>query len=187
MEAQKLQVKLFAKSEIDDVALVPVFHAWIREKVVEDELLIDVADYAHVPDGPGIVIIGHQADYYVDRDGGRQGLTYSRKRLAEGDFEARVEGAFKRALEACVRLEGDDALKASFGTDEVLFRIQDRLLAPNDEATVAAVTPAVQKVLAKLYPGATTEIESVGEPREPLTLRIKAASEDGASALLARL
>ena len=63
MQAQKLQVKFFANAEISETALVPVFHDWIRERVVPDELLIDVADYSHVPDGPGVMIIGHHADY----------------------------------------------------------------------------------------------------------------------------
>ena len=187
MDAQKLQVKVFAKGAIDDVALIPVFHGWIRDKVVEDELLIDVADYAHVPHGPGIAVIGHQADYYVDEDAGRQGLTYARKRLGEGDFEARVETAFRRALEACARLESDDALDAAFGTDEFLFRIADRLLAPNDDATFESVKPVLAKTLAKLVPDAEATIESVGEPREPLTIRVKVSSDEGVSALLARL
>ena len=39
MQAQKLQVKFFANAEISETALVPVFHDWIRERVVPDELL----------------------------------------------------------------------------------------------------------------------------------------------------
>ncbi len=187
MQAQKLQVKFFANAEISETALVPVFHDWIRERVVPDELLIDVADYSHVPDGPGVMIIGHHADYAVDRDDRRQGFTYSRKRLAEGEFEARVEDTFRRALRSCVRLEGTAGLSASFGTGEVVFRIQDRLLAPNDEATFAAVRPALEKTLQKLYPGQTAKTESVGAPREPLTLRITVGSKDSAKELLARL
>ncbi len=187
MQAQKLQVKFFAGDEISETALVPVFHDWIRERVVPDELLIDVADYSHVPDGPGVMIIGHQADYAVDRDGGRQGFTYSRKRLAEGEFAARVEDTFRRALRSCVRLEGKAGLGARFGTGEVIFRIQDRLLAPNDEATVAAIRPVLDAVLAKLYPGQAAKVESIGEPREPLTLRITVSSTAGVSDLLSRI
>ena len=187
MQAQKLQVKFCARDEISDVALVPVFHEWIKRRVVSDELLIDVADYSHVPDGPGVMIIGHHANYAVDRDDARQGFTYSRKRLAEGDFAARVQDTFRRALSSCVRLEGQDGLAARFGTGEVVFRIQDRLLAPNDAATVEAVRPALEATLAKLYPGQQATIESIGEPREPLTLRITVDSDATAADLLARL
>jgi len=187
MQAQKLQVKFFARDEINETSLVPVFHDWIRERVVPDELLIDVADYSHVPDGPGVMIIGHQADYAVDRDGGRQGFTYSRKRLGEGEFEARVEDTFRRALRSCVRLEGQAGLGARFGTGEVVFRIQDRLLAPNNEASVAAIRPALDATLAKLYPGATAKVDSVGDAREPLTLRVTVSSDASAAQLLSRL
>ncbi|MCA9578776.1 MAG: hypothetical protein R3B40_14245 [Polyangiales bacterium] len=187
MQAQKLQVKFFARDEISDVALVPVFHEWIKRRVVSDELLIDVADYSHVPDGPGVMIIGHHANYAVDRDDARQGFTYSRKRLAEGDFAARVTDTFRRALSSCARLEAQEGLAARFGTGEVLFRIQDRLLAPNSEETVAAVKPALEATLAKLYPGQQATIESVGEAREPLTLRITVDSDATAADLLARL
>ncbi|MBW1832016.1 MAG: hypothetical protein JRJ10_10020, partial [Deltaproteobacteria bacterium] len=67
MQATKFQVKLYARAgEIELGKLIPVFHEWIRAKKITDELLIDVADYAHVPQGPGVVLIGHQSDYYLD-------------------------------------------------------------------------------------------------------------------------
>jgi hypothetical protein len=38
--------------KIDLEAVIPVFHRWIQEQIF-DELLLDVANYSHVPDGPG--------------------------------------------------------------------------------------------------------------------------------------
>jgi len=35
-------------------------------------LLIDVADYAHVPDGPGVILIGHDVDYGIMNRHGTQ-------------------------------------------------------------------------------------------------------------------
>ena len=82
---------------------IPVFHDWIKHHRL-GELLVDVASYGHVPNGPGVGIVGHGSDYFVDSSEGRQGLLYSRKR----DFPAealREMGA--TALEILVRmLEG---------------------------------------------------------------------------------
>jgi hypothetical protein len=49
------------------------------------------------------------------------------------------------------------------------------------------VTPALEATLAKLYPGQKATIESIGEPREPLTLRITVSSDASAADLLKRL
>ena len=96
MHATKFQVKLYTRAgEIELEKLVPVFHEWIRVKKIPDELLIDVADYAHVPQGPGVVLIGHQSDYYLDVADKRPGLLYSRKRGFEGDFPGGIDDAFR--------------------------------------------------------------------------------------------
>ena len=44
--------------------------------------MIDVANYAHVPKGPGVALIGHGTDYFIDEGEGRLGLLYNRKRGA---------------------------------------------------------------------------------------------------------
>ncbi|MBW2212567.1 MAG: hypothetical protein JRG67_16300 [Deltaproteobacteria bacterium] len=113
MQATKFQVKLYTRAgDIELEKLIPVFHEWIRTKKISDELLIDVADYAHVPQGPGVVLIGHQSDYYLDVADNRPGLLYSRKRGFEGDFQAGIDDAFRRALNACQLLEVRDQRSA---------------------------------------------------------------------------
>ena len=98
MQATKFQVKLYTRAgDIELEKLIPVFHEWIRAKKISDELLIDVADYAHVPQGPGVVLIGHQSDYYLDVADNRPGLLYSRKRGFEGDFQTGIDDAFRDA------------------------------------------------------------------------------------------
>ena len=59
MNVQHVNVKIFAEDpaiELDGA--IPVFHRWIQRNVCE-ELLIDVADYRHVPAGPGVLLVGH--------------------------------------------------------------------------------------------------------------------------------
>lgn len=190
MNTQKVQVKVFAgePSGVDSEALIPVFHRWIREAVVHDELMIDVADYSHVADGPGVVLVGHGVDYYYDLGQGGPGLLVSRKRALDGDFRAAVVDAFERALEACHVLSTEDGLgRLAFGTEALLFRVQDRLAAPNTDESFAAVEPTLRAVLDRLFDGGAFALERVGTAREALTVRITAEAAPSVEAAIGRL
>lgn len=172
MQATKFQVKVYTKEgDVELEKLVPVFHAWIRHKKISDELLIDVADYAHVPQGPGVVLIGHQSDYYLDVADDRPGLLYSRKRGFEGDFQTGIDDTFQRALEVCQLLEAESSLNLEFATDELLFRVQDRLNAPNADATYEAYKPALEQASTAFF-GSAPSLERLGTEREPFAVRI---------------
>jgi hypothetical protein len=101
----RLSLKIFARGPrdgIDPPELVPIFHRWIQTQAV-DGLLIDVADYAHLPEGPGAVLIAHEGNYAFDGGRGRPGLQYSRKQPIEGPHSARL-GAICRILLKAARL-----------------------------------------------------------------------------------
>ena len=186
MTATKFQVKLYTSAgEVELEKLIPVFHSWIREKKIPDELLIDVADYAHVPQGPGVVLIGHESDYYLDVADDRPGLLYSRKRGFDGGFEAGIEDAFRRALRACQLLEAEAGLDFAFDTKEVLFRVQDRLNAPNTDATYDAYRAPLQAAASAFFGGAGS-LERVGSEREPFAVRIDTGASGTVNEALAR-
>ena len=149
----------------------PVFHAWIAEKKIDDELLIDVADYSHVPQGPGIALIGHQSDYYLDMADGKPGLLYSRKRLGPDSLDEGVRDAIARALNACKLLEAETELGLQFDTSAFELTAMDRLTAPNNDATHDVLSPAVKAATEKLL-GYQPKTERIGEPRNPFTLRV---------------
>jgi len=94
----RIQVKFYANKSPEPDAFIPVFHRFIRENVL-DELAIDVADYGHVHEGPGVVLIGHAYDYYWDLGEGRPGLVYTRKREAPAP-DARLTDAVRRYVSA---------------------------------------------------------------------------------------
>ncbi|MDH3201888.1 MAG: hypothetical protein OEM15_13415 [Myxococcales bacterium] len=186
MKPTKFQVKLYTSAgEIELEKLVPVFHRWIREKRIPDELLIDVADYAHVPQGPGVVLIGHQSDYYLDVADDRPGLLYSRKRGFEGDFQAGIEDAFRRALRACQLLESEADLGLDFATDEMLFRVQDRLAAPNDDVTYDVYRGPLEKATGAFF-GSSGSLERIGSARDPFAVRIVTGANGSVGDALAR-
>ena len=188
MKPHKLQVKLFVEepAELDLDAFVPVFHEWVKVHKLDGELLIDVADYSHVSGGPGILLVGHESDYVIDCDAGRAGLVYSRKREAPPEDE-RVADTFRRALSACDLLHQEASLKPlRFGTRELLFRVNDRLLAANDAATFDALKPELDGVLERLF-GSDYTAEREGTDRELFTVRVRAPDAPDVKALLSRL
>ncbi len=148
MIPHKISIKLHANSQdIDEHKFVPVFHQWIQTHAVADHLLIDVADYAHVPDGPGTVLVSHEANIYIDRLDGRLGLTYTRKQAVEGDLRARTKQAVTAASTLATMLELDPAFdgKLSFNREAVSVTIFDRLLAPNTRETFEMTKDAIQR------------------------------------------
>ena len=186
MNAEKIQLKLFARpksgTNLHPSAFVPVFHEWIRSSVLP-ELMIDVATYEHVAKGPSVLFVGHGSDYVIDEHKGVPGLLYSRKRA----FPSAAEGlsdATRRALYAASLLQQDKTLDVAFRTDELLFRINDRLAAPNTAATFASLRPELETFFGKLFAGATLSLEhNADSPRELFTVRVRVKEADKAPAL----
>jgi hypothetical protein len=190
MDSSKLSVKFFFRDAeaVEQEAFVPVFHRWIQQHALQGHQLIDVADYAHVPEGPGIVLVSHEANLSTDDTGHQRGLLYFRKTPIEGDFEARLGEVFRSTLLACKLLEDDEALagKVAFKTDAPRFRIHDRLLAPNTAETFADVKPTLESFLSKLYGGNVTLAH---EPNDETLFEVKvtAGSSPSVGELLKRL
>jgi hypothetical protein len=189
MKSEKLQIKFFARpnTAFDIETVVPVFHRFIREHAF-DELMIDVADYKHVKNGPGVVLVGDANDYYLDEGEGRPGLMFSRKRHGSGP-EGRLREGFARALKACTLLEAAPELsgKLTFATDEILIRLPDRLRAPNDDASFAQASGDVSPLLDELYGAGQCSIQRCAAAPEPLSLRVKAKSARTLSELLSSI
>lgn len=158
IEVQHINVKLLLNNsgDLSLEAVIPVFHSWIQDQIF-DEVLLDVADYQHVKDGPGVVLIGHEADYSLDNTDGRVGVRYNRKAPFSdaGSNEDRLRQAVRAAMLACQRLEADTRLDGKFhfnGHDFELF-INDRLIAPNTDETQARLDPDFRQFCQKLFDG----------------------------------
>jgi hypothetical protein len=186
MDASKLQLKIFTAPSVSlaSEAFIPVFHAWIKNHTLP-ELMVDVANYAHVPHGPGVVLIGHGTDYGFDEAEDRKGLLFNRKRQAPAP-EERLQDTFRRTLHAAVLLEKDPAFggQLKFATDEFLLRFNDRLLAPNNDATWAAVSPEIEAFATKLFGAGQFSLARTGEPRQLFGVTIKCKAPASLAALL---
>jgi len=199
MELQHVNVKLLAGASAASAAsvadahadlepLIPIFHDWIKSRAF-GELLLDVADYRHVPAGPGVVLIGDQGDYSVDNTGNRLGIRYNRKAPLDGGNQDRLLQAARAALVAAQRLEAEPRLagKLRFGARDIELFFNDRLLVPNLPATREALRPEFDAFFKKLFRGGEYSLSYGADPRRLFSVSVKTARAFSLADLLANL
>ncbi len=174
----KLAIKLFftePSPHLDD--FVPVFHTWIQTHALPNHLLFDVADYKHVPTGPGMILITHQANIAIDQANHRPGLLYTRKSpLATTSLADNLREVLSYTLQAAALLESTSALpNLKFKTDELLIQINDRLEAPNTPETSSKLSPTIQQVANTLFGHPVTLEHSHDDSRSLFEVRIKSS------------
>ncbi len=151
LETHKLAVKIpvQAGQDIPLDEFVPVFHAWIQQQDVADHLLIDVANYKHVVDGPGVVLVTHQANIHIDDTDGQRGLLYIRKQPLAGGFPKRVGQIIGYALGLAHRLENEQVFagRLKFDPSRLIFRINDRLHVRNTAEAFEQLQPILKDAL----------------------------------------
>ena len=166
IDLQHINVKLVCEDSIDLDPVIPIFHNWIQNRILP-ELLIDVADYRHVHHGPGVVLIGHEADYSIDQTDGRPGLRYNRKAPLRGTNQEKLTQALCAAFISAKYLQEDTRLTNTFhfnGREIDLF-INDRLLLPNNEEMRRGLDPDLRSFANKLFDGAEFSLSYETDPR----------------------
>jgi hypothetical protein len=174
--AQQVSVKLFAADpeRVDLARFIPIFHRWIQEGRLPGRLLIDVADYRHVADGPGVMLIALESEH------GPLGLSVSRKRDDPGELEDKLGEALADALAAARALEGDPEQPIRFAATPVRVTIMSRRFASNTPETLAAARPALEAAAARLHPGRPVTIHQVSpDPRAPFSVELAFAGATG--------
>ncbi len=189
IDTPRIEVKVFCRPATQDGELsrqlVPVFHRWIREGTLDD-LMIDVADYSHVPDGPGVLLVCHEAIYGIDDTGGERGLLFSRRREKAGenpaDLATRVRSAITSALSACSRLESEDTLDGllAFDAGSWSIKVNDRRFGEDHRAEL---TEAVRSVVDAMRCGDATIATETSDDR--LGVRVGLEISGSAAALAA--
>ena len=175
MNIQHINIKLYLENPetVNLADYAAVFNTWIQEQRLE-ELLIDVADYLHVYNGPGIMLIGYEADYSLDNRAGRLGLLYNRKAQFDGTIQEKLAQAVRAALTAAQILEKENSLK--FSGQEIQVIVNDRLLVPNTAETFAVLEPEVKSFFSRLYDGAEYLLTQPTDSRERFTINVKTES-----------
>lgn len=188
MSIEKFCVKFFSKvnKDVDQAIFINIFHEWIRYKQL-DGILLDVVDYRHVPNGPGIMLITHHINFAMDHGRGQFGLLAQRKVGQGSNHVERILDLIQATQAFGTLLESDWRIAGQFklAGDTFHYISNDRLLAPNNEATFAALKPDLEAASAIIYPGQDVSITRLeNHPRERLTIEVKAAKEINIAKLL---
>lgn len=182
---ERLQISLrsepLQRPDVDLEQYVAVFHDWIRQAAIGGGLLIDVASYAHVPNGPGVLLIGHEFDYGVRVALGRLELTCRHKRDPAGEGNA-LKRCLRQLLQAAELLHSSSKLSEppSFHASGFVLRSNDRLRCPNDPESGSRVTQIVGQLFSKVLGVNNLDLASIGMEREALTLIIQRPASLGA-------
>jgi len=175
MELKKIEIKFFAveRKPVLLTAFIDLFHGWIQ---ASDGVYHDVADYSHMHQGPGIVLVAPDFYVSVDETGGRRGFLYSQKALLDGTNQERLAKVFQSALENCRRLQAEPALqrKIEFRFDEFEITLADRLLAPNGDESYQALKAEIEPFVSRLLGGAPVSLQQESDARRRVRLRIQA-------------
>lgn len=165
MNLQHIAFKVFVEGELatDWEQFINVFHSWVADQSMP-EMMIDVADYRHVPNGPGVVMVGNEADYYMDNTGGKPGLRYVCKVEKTVPVGEQIQQAFACASAACARLESELS-DLKFSRTEFEVTINDRAFAPNTPETRASIEQDFPAMLAQAL-GSSVTIQVQQAPRK---------------------
>ena len=190
MDLHKFGIKFLATDAqgIDILELIPIYHRWIQDKALDD-LLIDVADYSHVPAGPGVMLIAHEGNYALDETGHERGIVYYSKQKLTGELPERFAQVAYKALEATQLMSSDADLEGALhvsGT-ELQFFANDRLAAPNTDEAYEEIEPAFKRFLDRLYDGAPYTLSREEDPKERLSFRVHVKANVSVDTLLSRL
>jgi rhodanese-related sulfurtransferase len=157
---------------------IGVFHRFIQRGLVEGNL-VDVADYRHVPNGPGVMLVGQDVDYRITTDA----LTVTMKRRGE-DAATQFRDAVRMALGTIDAIDADGALPCRFDPTRLSVAVADRKLgtqAQLQSALLAEVAPAVEMLFG---PDAVVEPVALDDPRQMPQISVRAVSADGVLAKL---
>ena len=163
IDLQRIHVRILtdAPADLNLNPFLDIFGRWRGEKD-HPAGWVDLADYAHVPRGMGIVLVGFQANFAFDMtdDDGRSapGILYAAKKGLAGTYVKRIASVLKSCLELSQRLIAEEEFPPGvhLRTDALEIRFADRLVTPNTKETYEELCPAVLKVLDRLFGTSTS-------------------------------
>ncbi|OFV92261.1 MAG: hypothetical protein A3H28_17380 [Acidobacteria bacterium RIFCSPLOWO2_02_FULL_61_28] len=185
---QRIQIKLAADAppglKLDP--FLEIFSRWRKETHPAE--WVDLADYAHLPRGPGIVLIGQRCNVSFDLADPGPGILYAARKGLTGSHTERLGAAFQWCLEFSKRLlaEPEFPKEVRVRTDRLEIRFNDRLETPNTASTDAELRPAVEQVLNALFGAGEYQLTPITDPNDCYGLTVRAKKAESLDVLIAR-
>ena len=180
MNIQKFGVKLFfnTNGSINSKDFIPVFHSWIQDNIFDDHLLIDVADYSHIPDGPGVMLISHEGNFSLDQENQQPGIMYMRKTEIAGSFKERFNTVLSTVIKAANLLSNNYVgTQIDLKPNLLRFIANDRLYAENTADNQNLYKQKIQKALDGKYPGLQFKFGDFSDEKERLAFTVNFSND----------
>jgi hypothetical protein len=190
MNVFKMSARVYAaRSAVESGEILAAFHRWIVAQSFAGHTWIDVADYSHVKRGPGIVLVGIEANVSADEADGTWGVVYARKQPWPGspDLAGRLRATMQAAVQCAAVLAADPVFagRLDFAGDRMLIRFNDRLAAPNTRETFADALPALTSAGESIW-GSSVTVEHRAAPLALFEAVIRGGGAVTLDAMLAR-
>lgn len=189
-DLQRIDLKVMARAPepppLDPI--LTVFDRWRREEDAPSDW-VDLADYAHMPQGPGVMMAGKREHFVVDTNEPGLGVMVQTRKDLDGAVEERFLEAFRRHLTLAVRLVGEpewpQAIQVESG--KWLVAVNDRLHFPNDDETDADLKTGLVAALDRLFGEGAYTLSRDDNPRRRYGYVVEASSAPDLGELLQRL
>ena len=175
MDLQKFGIKLFFQpnGSYPSRDFIPELHRWIQNDSIPQHMLIDVVDYSHIPDGPGIMLIAHEGQFSFDLENNQPGVFYLRKTKLNGNFDERIHSVLNTAVHSAGLIQKNEFGKeVQFLNKSFRFIANDRRLAENNKENQELYSDAFEGYLNKNYPSSKWELENFTEGEERLAFTV---------------
>ena len=188
-DLQRIQIKIAADAP-PGLSLDPfleIFARWRKETHAAD--WVDLADYAHLPRGPGILLVGQRCNIAFDLADPGPGILYTAKKGLSGSHAERLSAAIEWCLEFSKRLAAEPEFPKAvrLRTDSLELRFNDRLETPNTKETDAELRPVVEQVLTNLYGPGGYVLRPVADSDNCYGYAVRAKKAEALDALLTRI
>jgi hypothetical protein len=189
-ELQRIQVKVFgdAPKSLNLDPFIEIFGRWRGEREHPAQW-VDLADYAHVPAGPGIVLVGLRANFSFDMADPAPGVLYAARKGLQGSAAERVVSALRSCLELTSRLLAEPQFpkEVALRSNSLQVRFYDRLVTPNTESVRQELQPAMRQSLDLLFGANAYEARPAQDPKELCSFSVLAHKTEPLNVLLERL
>ena len=187
-DLQRIQIKIASDLRVG-LRLDPfvtIFGRWRNEQHPAD--WIDLADYAHLPRGPGIVLVGQRCSVAFDLADPGPGILYTARKGLTGSHAERLCSAFAWCLDLSKRLSAEPEFPQDvrLRTGMLELRFNDRLETPDTPETDAELRPVVAQVLDQLFGSGGYDLQRCSDD-SVYGFHVQARKSEALDALLARI
>ena len=160
MNVQKVVIKYPVSGDVDLGKIGAEFTKWIQNDAIPGTL-IDVADYSHMYQGLGVILVAHEYIISLDRQDGIDGLKVVYRLDSEDSLADRVKAGDELVKKVFALLK-EAGLNLELSETEVHVGVADRLSTSDDihdqlffaaKVSISAASECIEKSGEKELPG----------------------------------